>query len=203
MSHATFSFFTFSYVPESQDTSAGLSLIILHLWRKVFTFSTVWALPTWRGYQLGAPPLPSYLGIPSLKSFLPLQVMFSSSKSELHILPRCFLSVLIYLRKRVCMSGEGAEGQRERERILSGLLTVSTKPNTGLDLMNREIMIWAGTKCWMLNWLSYPGTPHILHRGQGVTESYGMEGGGLWRTSSLGLSYPPYFCPGIHQIYKR
>ena len=52
----------------------------------------------------------------------------------------------LLLRERV--SGEGAEGGREgergegqrRKRIPSRLLTVSTRPNAGLELTNREIM---------------------------------------------------------------
>ena len=36
--------------------------------------------------------------------------------------------------------GRGRERERERERIPSRLRAVSTEPNLGLDLMNREIM---------------------------------------------------------------
>ena len=53
-------FFTHSQVLESQVTSAGLSFITLNLWRKILASSTLWVLPTWRGYQLGAPPLLSW-----------------------------------------------------------------------------------------------------------------------------------------------
>ena len=49
-----------------------------------------------------------------------------------------FLSLLIYLRERERV-GEG-QGRRERERVLSMLHTVSTEPDTGLELSNHEIM---------------------------------------------------------------
>ena len=46
---------------------------------------------------------------------------------------------------------------RGRERILSRLCTVSTVPNVGLKLRNREIMTWTRTRSWTLNRLSHPG----------------------------------------------
>ena len=39
-----------------------------------------------------------------------------------------------------CTSWGGAEREREKERIPSGLRTVSIEPNVGLKLMNCEIM---------------------------------------------------------------
>ena len=51
----------------------------------------------------------------------------------------CFLSSLINLFGE--RGGEGQrKGERERERIPSRLCTVSTEPDLGLELMNREIM---------------------------------------------------------------
>ena len=46
--------------------------------------------------------------------------------------------------------GEGQE-ERERERILSRLSTVSVEPDTGLELGNHEIMTRAEIKRWTLN----------------------------------------------------
>ena len=36
--------------------------------------------------------------------------------------------------------GRGRERERERERILSRLYTISTEPDSGLELTNHEIM---------------------------------------------------------------
>ena len=59
------------------------------------------------------------------------------------------------------MSREGTE--REGERIPSKLHAVSTEPtpppNTGLDLINSDIMTGAEIKSQTLNWLSHPGSP--------------------------------------------
>ena len=52
--------------------------------------------------------------------------------------------------------------ERERKRISSRPHAVSTEPNVGLDLMDREIMTWAEIKCQMLNQLSHPGAPHTF-----------------------------------------
>ena len=73
------------------------------------------------------------------------------------------LSLFIFERERV------HTGQRGGERIPSSFCTVSVEPDAGLDvgldvgfkgleLTTREIMTWAETKCWMLDWLSHPGT---------------------------------------------
>ena len=56
-------------------------------------------------------------------------------------------------------NGEGAERERERERIPSRLPVVSTEPDTGLDAMNHEIMTYTEIKSLMLNRLNHPGTP--------------------------------------------
>ena len=56
-----------------------------------------------------------------------------------------FFFFLIYLEREsehthVCVN-TGKEGaERRRDRILSRLSTVSTKPNSGLELTNPEIM---------------------------------------------------------------
>ena len=50
------------------------------------------------------------------------------------------LNVLLYLFLRETeQAGEG-QRERERERIPSRLHTVSTEPDVGLELTNREIM---------------------------------------------------------------
>ena len=63
---------------------------------------------------------------------------------------------LIYFIKKVCNfiyfereTGGGAE--REGERIPSSFCTVSTEPDVGFELMDREIMTCAETKSQMLN----------------------------------------------------
>ena len=53
--------------------------------------------------------------------------------------------------------GKGRE--KGRQRIPSRLRAVSTEPNAGLNLMNREIMTWAEIKSQMPNWLSHQGAP--------------------------------------------
>ena len=66
-----------------------------------------------------------------------------------------------------CKSGRGREHEREREtdrqkqrrKIPSRLCIVSTEPNLGLELMNREIMTSAKIKSWLLNRLRHPGAP--------------------------------------------
>ena len=46
------------------------------------------------------------------------------------------------------MSGGGAEREGDREsEVGSSLRDVSTEPDTGLELMNREIMTWAEVGC--------------------------------------------------------
>ena len=55
------------------------------------------------------------------------------------------------------MSEPAGEGQRERKRarIPRRLLTVSADPNTGLELVNLEIMMGDKVKSRMLNVLSH------------------------------------------------
>ena len=55
------------------------------------------------------------------------------------------------------------EGQREREgdKILSRLHTVSAEPDSGLEPTNREILTRAEIKSRTLNRLSHPGAPTI------------------------------------------
>ena len=62
------------------------------------------------------------------------------------------------------MEGRGRkrESERERERrerIPSRLHAVSTEPDMGLELMNREIMTRAENKSQMLSLLNHPGDP--------------------------------------------
>ena len=52
------------------------------------------------------------------------------------------------MREKEITSRGGAERKRE---IPSKLCAVSTEPDTGLELMNCEIMIWAKIKSQMLN----------------------------------------------------
>ena len=48
------------------------------------------------------------------------------------------------------MSGDGCRDRdRERKRIPSRLRTVSTEPDAGLELTNREIMTRAEIKSWL------------------------------------------------------
>ena len=55
-----------------------------------------------------------------------------------------------------CKQERGRENSRQR--IWSRLPAISTKPNTGLESRNCEIVTWAEIKSWMLNRLSQPGT---------------------------------------------
>ena len=48
--------------------------------------------------------------------------------------------MFIFERERESMSRGGAERERGRHRIGSRLQAVSTEPDTGLKLMNHEIM---------------------------------------------------------------
>ena len=50
------------------------------------------------------------------------------------------------------------ERERGRERIPSRVPAVILEPDTGLHLMNHEIMTTAEIKTWPLNQLSHPGT---------------------------------------------
>ena len=49
--------------------------------------------------------------------------------------------------------------ERERRRIPSRVYAIRTELDTGLDLMNLEIMTWVETKSRTLNWLSHPCIP--------------------------------------------
>ena len=58
-------------------------------------------------------------------------------------------------REREWVSGAGmaaGEGGRGKQRIPSRFCAVSAQPNSGLDLMNCEIMTWHETKSRTLNW---------------------------------------------------
>ena len=54
------------------------------------------------------------------------------------------------------------EGVAQKKRIPSRLCTVSTEPNTGLELPNSEIMTRAEIKSTTLNRLSHPSAPGSL-----------------------------------------
>ena len=60
----------------------------------------------------------------------------------------------MFIFERECMGRGGAE--RERQRIQSRLCADSRESDAGLELVNPEIMTWAGQ---MLNQLSHPGVP--------------------------------------------
>ena len=47
---------------------------------------------------------------------------------------------MFILREKEQEQGRGRERERERERIPSRLCAVSTEPNSGLELINHEIM---------------------------------------------------------------
>ena len=59
------------------------------------------------------------------------------------------------------MSGEGHR-EKEGERIPSRLRTIRAEPDTGLELMNREIVTSAEIKSPKLNRLSHPDAPVSL-----------------------------------------
>ena len=64
-------------------------------------------------------------------------------------------------RERAHASREGAEREREEERIPSRLHTVSTEPSVEIKPTNHEIMTWVEIKSQMLNRLSHPSVPHV------------------------------------------
>ena len=78
----------------------------------------------------------------------------------------CFYKRLFILRERERESSCTSEGGAVRggERIPNSLLTFSTEPDAGLDVTNREIMIWAEIKNQTLNRLSHPGIPNTLKK---------------------------------------
>ena len=72
-----------------------------------------------------------------------------------------FLSLFIYFeRETECTSERGAE--REGERILSRLCSVSSEPDVGLRFTNHEIMNPAENKSQTLTRLKHPGTPKYI-----------------------------------------
>ena len=67
-----------------------------------------------------------------------------------------FLMFYFWETERQNMSRGGAEREGD-SRIQSRLWAVSTEPNVGLELTNREIMTWSEVGSQMLNRLSHPG----------------------------------------------
>ena len=60
--------------------------------------------------------------------------------------------IYLFLRERKRERERAREGQKEREReIPSRPQAFSAKPNVGLELINREIMIGGETKSWKLD----------------------------------------------------
>ena len=64
-------------------------------------------------------------------------------------------------RERERVHKQGRDRESGKEKIPSRLHAVSTEPNVGLDLTNREIMTWAKIKSRMLNRLSHPSALEI------------------------------------------
>ena len=67
-----------------------------------------------------------------------------------------FLMFIYFERERERAGDKQREGEIEYP---SSLLTVSTEPGVGLDLMNPEIMTRVEIKSWTLNQLSHLGAP--------------------------------------------
>ena len=60
--------------------------------------------------------------------------------------------VYFWERQRQNVSGGGAEREGDTESEAgSSLWAISTEPDVGLELMNREIMTWAKVGC-LTNW---------------------------------------------------
>ena len=73
------------------------------------------------------------------------------------IIKKIVLYLFIFERERERERAWAGEGQRETESEAgSQLWAVSTEPNWGIKLTNREIMTWADVGR-MLNWQSHPG----------------------------------------------
>ena len=111
---------------------------------------------------------PHPLTHPSSTSLQAALNLFSVFKSLLRFASLCFYLILffllffsMYLFWEKAGAGE-RQRERERERIPSRPHTANTEPNVGLKPMKCNIMTWAETKSWALNWMSHPGTPHLF-----------------------------------------
>ena len=93
----------------------------------------------------------------------------------------CFLFkvFLLILRERACAQAEEGQRERERDRIPTRLLIVSTEPDAGLDLRNREIITLAEFKSHRLNQLSQPGAPegffHLVIHSINISMHYNRQ----------------------------
>ena len=70
-----------------------------------------------------------------------------------------FFKFILRERGRVLVGRSRERGERESQ---AGSM-LSPEPDTGLNLMNHEIMAWADIRSQMLNWLSHPDTPTHYH----------------------------------------
>ena len=72
-----------------------------------------------------------------------------------------FFNVYLFiLRERETMRRGGAEREGGWETTQAVSL-LSTEPDMGLSLTNREIMAWDKIKSQTFNWLSHPGAPYF------------------------------------------
>ena len=74
-----------------------------------------------------------------------------------------FFFFLVYFERESARIRAQGRGRERGERIPSRLRVVSTEPDTGLDLTNREIMTPAETQSQVLNRLSHAAPPHPPH----------------------------------------
>ena len=79
-----------------------------------------------------------------------------------------FFYVYLFILRQRAWAGQG-QREREGERIISRLCTVSIEPNAGLELKNCKLnsgtlnlnsRTWAEIKSQILNLLNHPGTLH-------------------------------------------
>ena len=69
----------------------------------------------------------------------------------------------LFLGQRESMNGGGAEREGDTESEAgSRLWTVSTEPDAGLELMNREIMTWAEVRC-LTDWATQVPLFILIH----------------------------------------
>ena len=80
------------------------------------------------------------------------------TKVDLLFIYFLFLNVYFWEGDRVSAGEEQREGDAESEAG-SRLWTLSTEPGVGLELVNREMTIWA--EVWTLHRRSHPGAPEV------------------------------------------